>query len=97
MSMRGGFGIYKKKIVKMEENVSIEPGREVIVWDLEDYIASKILFDEIGKEEKDKRIKKVWNYFKTQTESEPLAEVFEKLGLKPYIEKRKVEFYKEHA
>lgn len=62
--MRGGVGIYKKKIVKMGKNCGLETGRAVVVLDLEDYLAFTILMESVGEKDRDEKLEEVWNYIK---------------------------------
>lgn len=86
--MRGGVGIYKKKIVKMGKNCGLETGRVVVVLDLEDYLAFKILLESVGEKDRDEKLEEVWNYIKnSETKEKPIVEFFNKAGFKVDIEK----------
>lgn len=86
--MRGGLGIYKKKIVKMNKNCGLETGRVVVVLDLEDYLAFKILLESVGEKDRDEKLEEVWNYIKnSETKEKPLVEIFNEVGFKLDIER----------
>jgi hypothetical protein len=89
--MRGGVGIYKKKIVKMSKNCGLETGRAVVVLDLEDYLAFTILLESVGEKDRDEKLEEVWNYIKnSETKEKPLVEFFNEVGFKVDIENLRV-------
>jgi hypothetical protein len=94
--LRKDLGICKKKIVKMRKSRSIEPGREVIIIDLDDYLAFNMLIESIRKENRDERLEKVFDCLKKETNPQSITELFYELGLKSSIEKRKAKFYEKY-
>jgi len=46
---RKGLGVFHNKIVKVDAPLNLEPGRDVVVWDLDDYMVFMAFFDYIGK------------------------------------------------
>lgn len=88
MGIRRDLGISKKKVVKIQGSRTIEPEKEVVIIDLEDYIAFQLLLNNMGKD-KDERLE-VWDYLlNNERENQPIAEVFYKLGLKSLIKEHK--------